>query len=64
MGTAFRDGQLVTAGGRVLMVVAGGTDVADARERVYREVAKIHCDNLFHRNDIAHCALEYHGKDH
>ena len=64
MGTAFRDGQLVTAGGRVLMVVAGGTDVADARERVYRELAKIHCDNLFHRNDIAHCALEYHGKDH
>ena len=64
MGTAFRDGQLVTAGGRVLMVVADGTDVADARERVYREVAKIHCDNLFHRNDIAHCALEYHGKDH
>ena len=40
------------------MVVCGGLDVADARERVYREVAKIRCDNLFHRTDIAHCAFE------
>ena len=58
MGTAFRDGQLVTAGGRVLMVIAGGKDVAEAREKVYGEVAKIQCDNLFYRKDIAHCALE------
>ena len=58
MGTAFKDGCLVTAGGRVLMVVCGGLDLADARERVYREVAKIRCDNLFHRSDIAHCAFE------
>ena len=62
MGTAFRDGQLVTAGGRVLMVVAGGRDVADAREKVYREVDKIRCDNLFYRKDIAHCALESWGR--
>ena len=58
MGTASRDGKLVTNGGRVLMVVSGGLDVADARERVYREVAKVHCDNLFHRTDIAHWAFE------
>ena len=58
MGTACRDGKLLTNGGRVLMVVSGGLDVADARERVYREVAKIRCDNLFHRTDIAHCAFE------
>ena len=58
MGTAFKDGKLLTNGGRVLMVVCGGLDVADARERVYREVAKIRCDNLFHRTDIAHCAFE------
>ena len=58
MGTAFRDGSLVTAGGRVLMVVGTGADVADARANVYREVAKVACDNLFYRNDIAHCALE------
>ena len=58
MGTAFRDGDLVTAGGRVLMVVAEGPDLAAAREKVYREIAKIDCDNLFYRNDIAHCAFE------
>ena len=58
MGTAFRDGRLVTNGGRVLMLVIGGLDLADARERVYREVAKVRCDNLFHRSDIAHCAFE------
>ena len=58
MGTAFKDGRLVTAGGRVLMVVSGGLDLADARERVYREVAKVRCDNLFHRSDIAHCAFD------
>ena len=58
MGTAFRNGSLVTSGGRVLMVVGTGADVADARANVYREVAKIACENLFYRNDIAHCALE------
>jgi len=58
MGTAEKEGKVVTAGGRVLMVVAGGKDVRDAREKVYREVSKIKCDNLFYRNDIAHCALE------
>lgn len=58
MGTAVKDGTVVTNGGRVMMVVCGGIDVRDARERVYREVAKIHCDNLFYRHDIAHCALD------
>ena len=58
MGTAFKDGQLVTNGGRVLMVIAEGPSIAQAREKVYREVAKIDCDNLFYRHDIAHCAFE------
>lgn len=58
MGTAIKDGKVLTAGGRVLMIVCGGVDVEDARENVYREVAKVDCDNLFHRSDIAHCALE------
>jgi len=58
MGTAFREEGLVTNGGRVLMVVAGGNDLAAAREKVYREVEKIQCDNLFYRKDIAHCAFE------
>ena len=58
MGTAIKDGQLVTAGGRVLMVVSEGTSIAEARAKVYAEIAKIDCDNLFYRNDIAHCALD------
>ena len=58
MGTAFKDGRLVTNGGRVLMVIAEGPSIAEAREKVYREVAKIDCDNLFYRHDIAHCAIE------
>ena len=52
-GTALRDGDLVTAGGRVLAVTATGATVADARERAYAGVAKIHFDGGHHRTDIA-----------
>ena len=59
MGTkALADGGFATAGGRVLMVVSRGRDIADARARVYADVRRIGCDNLFYRNDIAHCAFE------
>ena len=58
MGTAVRDGRMFTNGGRVLMVVSGGKDLSDARARVYAQVAKIECENLFYRNDIAHIAFE------
>lgn len=58
MGTKICDGRLVTAGGRVLMVVCSGRDIHAAREKVYSAIAKIHCDNLFYRSDIAHWALE------
>ena len=58
MGTALSDGKIVTAGGRVLMLVGEGESVAQAREDVYEQIARIRCSNLFYRNDIAHCALE------
>ena len=58
MGTAVRDGQVFTNGGRVLMLVSGGKDLAEARAKVYREVEKIRCENLFYRKDIAHIAFE------
>ena len=58
MGTAFRNDEYFTNGGRVLMVVSGSTDLSDARRKVYEEVAKIDCENLFYRNDIAHIAFE------
>ena len=58
MGTKYADGEnLVTAGGRVMMIVAEGESVEQARDHVYREIGKIQCDNLFYRKDIAHCAL-------
>lgn len=58
MGTKIADGRLVSSGGRVMMVVCDGEDIAAAKNKAYAELAKIHCDNLFYRNDIAHWALE------
>ena len=57
MGTARKDGKLVTGGGRVLMPVCKGADLREARARVYEAAARIRCDNLFYRSDIAHQAL-------
>ena len=57
MGTASRDGELVTAGGRVMIVVCRGRDLPGAHKKVMEEVAKIDCPQLFHRSDIAHWAL-------
>jgi phosphoribosylamine--glycine ligase len=53
-GTARdRDGTLVSAGGRVLSVVALGDSLAQARERVYEAVGKVHLEGSQHRTDIA-----------
>ena len=57
MGTKNDNGVLKTNGGRVMMCIATGKDIATAREKVYAEIAKIKCDNLFYRKDIAHWAL-------
>ncbi|KAA1425220.1 phosphoribosylamine--glycine ligase [Mumia zhuanghuii] len=47
------DGNLVTAGGRVLTVTAAGADLAEARRRAYAAVDLIHIDGGFSRRDIA-----------
>ena len=52
-GTALRDGRLVTAGGRVLAVLATGRDVADARARAYEGVHMVSFPGMQHRHDIA-----------
>jgi phosphoribosylamine--glycine ligase len=57
MGTKNENGVLKTNGGRVMMCIATDKDIAAAREKVYAEIAKIKCDNLFYRKDIAHWAL-------
>lgn len=52
-GTARRaDGQLVTAGGRVLGVTAKGRDLEEARARAYANVEKISFEGMFYRHDI------------
>ena len=58
MGTRREGERLLTAGGRVMMVVAEGKDIRAAWRKVYQEVGKIGCDNLFFRRDIAHWALD------
>ena len=57
MGTAVSKGDLVTSGGRVMMVVAKGEDLAEARDKVYKEIKKLKCKNLFYRKDIGHWAF-------
>lgn len=57
MGTREEQGRLLTNGGRVLMGIAHADDIASARQKVYAEIGKIRCSNLFYRKDIAHWAL-------
>lgn len=57
MGTKRADRQLLTNGGRVMMCIATGKDIAEAQHKVYQKIEKIHCDNLFYRKDIAYQAL-------
>ena len=52
MGTAFKDGRLVTSGGRVIMVVGKGKDLLQARDKALAAVEKVGCDSLFYRRDI------------
>jgi phosphoribosylamine--glycine ligase len=51
-GTARRDNQIVTAGGRVLGITALGNTLSDARRRVDDALKLIHFDGMHHRRDI------------
>ena len=57
MGTKRTDDGMVTAGGRVLMVVSEAPTMKEAARRCYAGVAQIGCDNLFYRKDIAKFVL-------
>jgi phosphoribosylamine---glycine ligase len=57
-GTAERDGEIVTAGGRVLNVTALGADSAEARARAYDAAARIEFEGRQMRSDIAARAVE------
>jgi phosphoribosylamine---glycine ligase len=60
-GTALRDGELVTAGGRVLNVTALGADPAAARDAAYAAADQIHFEGRQLRRDIALRAVERVG---
>lgn len=49
----LEDGSLVTSGGRVLNVVATGSDLEDARRRAYENLERIRFEGMHFRRDIA-----------
>lgn len=52
-GTTFDDkGNVVTAGGRVIGVTATGSTIAQARDKAYKNINKIHFDKMHYRKDI------------
>lgn len=57
-GTALQDGQLVTAGGRVLSVAAHGATLQEAVTRAYDAASRISFEGIHYRRDIAHRGLE------
>jgi len=57
-GTAERDGEILTAGGRVLNVTALGASPAEARDRAYDAAARIEFEGMQMRSDIAARAVE------
>ena len=56
-GTANKDGQIVTNGGRVLGVTALGASLAEARIAAYAAVDKIKFEGAHFRRDIGAKAL-------
>ncbi|MDE9430283.1 phosphoribosylamine--glycine ligase [Xenorhabdus bovienii] len=56
-GTAFKDKDVVTAGGRVLCVTALGDDIAEAQKKAYLRAEKIGWQGCFYRKDIGYRAI-------
>ena len=51
-GTALKDGQVVTAGGRVIAVSSYGKDKAEALQKSFEEAQKIQFTDKYFRRDI------------
>ena len=56
-GTAEKDGQIITAGGRVLCATALGDSVAEAQAAAYRLAEQISWEGVFCRHDIGFRAI-------
>ena len=60
-GTAMRDGQLLTSGGRILNVTGFGDTIEDARSRAYEACERISFPGVRYRRDIAAKAVNVAG---
>ena len=58
MGTVAKDGKILTAGGRVLMVTGKGAGLEEAHSEAMKNLSKIECPTLFHRTDIGKAAVK------
>ncbi|RJR13237.1 phosphoribosylamine--glycine ligase [Candidatus Parcubacteria bacterium] len=56
-GTAYKEYQLVTAGGRVLGVSAVGMTLQEALDTAYKAIEKIHFEGMYYRKDIGKKSL-------
>ena len=56
-GTALKDGQIVTSGGRVLCATAMGDSVSQAQQQAYALAKQIDWNGCFYRNDIGYRAI-------
>ncbi len=56
-GTVLKEGQVLTAGGRVLCATALGANVTAAQQAAYQLVDQIHWDGVFSRRDIGYRAV-------
>lgn len=57
-GTKFQDGEVVTAGGRVLCVCALGDSIKEAQTNAYELVKQISWNNVYYRTDIGFKAIK------
>nr|ELR5228757.1 phosphoribosylamine--glycine ligase [Providencia rettgeri] len=56
-GTRMKEGEVVTAGGRVLCVTALGDDIEKAQTKAYETAKNIHWNDSFYRSDIGYRAI-------
>ncbi len=57
-GTAEKEKNITTSGGRVLCACALGQDIADAQKKAYQLTHKIHWNDVFYRTDIGFKAID------
>lgn len=58
-GTCYRDGKILTHGGRVLAVSSFGSSIQTALQQSYANVAQLHFDGMNYRKDIGQDLLKW-----